>query len=69
MLWQDVLKEAADELLGGDLGSSDLTGSRVLVLEGDLAVIQREDAVVADGNSNDVRGKIFERRLAAADRF
>src|SRR5215510_1188678 len=46
---QDVLKEAADKLFGGDGRESGPIYGRVLVGECDLAIFEREDAAIADG--------------------
>jgi hypothetical protein len=51
-------------LQGSELVSFGLT---VLITKGDLAVFEFEDAVVAEGDSEDIGGKIFEGSLAAAD--
>ena len=42
-------------------------GLTVLITKGDLAVFEFEDAVVAEGDSEDIGGKISEGSLAAAD--
>ena len=42
---QDVLKEAADKLFGGDGRESGPICGRVLVGECDLAIFEREDAM------------------------
>ena len=68
-LRQDVLEEAADEFFGGDLRGLDLISRRILVLKSNESVLEAKDAVIADGHSKDVRGKILERLEAAADRF
>jgi len=46
---QDVLKEAADKLFGGDGREFGPICGRVLVGECDLAIFEREDAAIADG--------------------
>jgi hypothetical protein len=51
-------------LQGSELVSFGLT---VLITKGDLAVFEFEDAVVAEGDTEDVGGEIFESSLAAAD--
>jgi hypothetical protein len=63
---QDVLKEAADKLFGGDGRESGPICGRVLVGECDLAIFEREDAAIADGNAKDVRSEVFEGGLARA---
>ena len=62
-----MLQEPANELFGGDGAELDLVGGRFFVVESDLAVLELEDAVVADGDAEDVRGEVFECCLAAAD--
>jgi hypothetical protein len=60
---QNVLKEAADELFGRDGRVSGLIRGRILVGKSDLAILEREDAVIADGDAKDVRGEVFESSL------
>jgi hypothetical protein len=62
--WQDVLKEAANKLLGGNGRESGLISGRILVGESDLAILEGEDAAIADGDAKDVRSKVFEGGLA-----
>ena len=64
-----MLKETTDELFGGEGGKSGRRGGRVFVFEGDAVVFDVEDAVVANGNTKDVRREIFEGNLAATDRL
>ncbi len=54
--WQDMLEEAANELLGGKGAGLDLIGGRFLVLEGDVAVSEGDEAAVAEGDAEDVKG-------------
>jgi len=63
---QDVLKEAADKLFGGDGRESCPICGRVLVGECDLAIFEREDAAIADGDAKDVRSEVFDGGLARA---
>jgi len=44
-----------------------LIRGRFLGLKGDVAILQLEEALIADGNSNDIRGKISAGWLATAD--
>ena len=44
-------------------------GLAVLITKSDLAVFEFEDAVVAEGDAEDIGGEIFESSLAAADRL
>jgi hypothetical protein len=54
------LEEAADELLGLESGGSEGAGVGGAIAEGDLAVVQLEDAVIADGDAKDVGSQILE---------
>src|SRR5215813_3938534 len=67
-LGQDVLKEAADKLLGGNGRESGLSSGRILVGKSDLAILEGEDAAIADGAAKDVRSEVFEGGLAGAYR-
>ena len=50
---QDVLKEAADKLLGGNGRESGLISGRILVGKSHLAILEGEDPAIADGDSKD----------------
>ena len=65
--WQDVLEEAADELLGRDGAALELRSGRLFVLKSDVAIFELAKAVVADSDAKDVRGEILEGALATAD--
>lgn len=67
--WQDVLEEAADELLSGQRAALNSIGGRLFVGESDVAIFQLTDAVVADRDAEDVRSKILEGGDARADRL
>jgi len=62
-----VLKETTNKLFGRHGTADELSRGHILVLKGDVAVREREDAVVADGHTKDIRGEIFEGVLATAD--
>ena len=64
---QDMLKKTPDKLFSTHRRAFDLSSSRVFVLESDLARLQPEEAVIADGNSQDVGSKISEGLRATAD--
>ena len=64
---QDVLKKTTNKLFGSEGTELGLIGGRFLVLKSDVAILQLEDALIADGNSKDIRGKISEGLLATAD--
>ena len=57
---QDVLKEAADKLLGGNGRESGLISGRILVGKSHLAILEGEDPAIADGDAKDVRSEVFE---------
>jgi len=65
-LGQHVLEEAADEGGGGQGASSKLLGRRFLVLKSDLTVGELEEALVAEGDAEDVRGEVLESGGAGA---
>jgi hypothetical protein len=66
---QDVLKEAADKLLGGNGQESGLISGRTLVGKSHLAILEGEDPAVADGDAKDVRSEVFEGGLAGSYRL
>jgi hypothetical protein len=66
---QDVLEETADEFFSGDGGELELLGCGIFVLEGDFAIFEIEDTVIADGDAKDVRSEVLEGSQTAADRF
>jgi len=55
---EDVLQEAADELFSGDRTTLNLIGGRFFISESEVAVLQFEEAIVADGDAKDVRRKM-----------
>src|SRR5262245_37181218 len=67
--WQEVLKEPADKLSGGDGRESGLISGSSLVRESDLAIFEGEDAAIADSHAKDVRSEVFEGSLAGAYRL
>ena len=68
-LGQEVLQEAADELLGGEGAGLPVAGGAVAVAKGDLTLVQFEDTVVGEGHPEDVRGQIVEGGLTGANRL
>ena len=58
--WEDVLQEAADELLGIEGAVAELVSGRLFVGESDPTIFQLTDAVVADSDAEDVRSEILE---------
>ena len=66
---QDMLQEAADELLGGEGAGFPVAGGAVTVAKGDLALLEFEDTVVGESDPEDIRGQILEGGLARADRL
>src|SRR6516164_7920525 len=57
---QDVLEEAADELVAGDGFGALAVGGAVVVAVGHGCVVESQDAVVGDGNAEGVTGEIVE---------
>src|SRR5215510_7030847 len=66
---QDVLKEAADKLLGGNGRESGPISGRILVGKSHLAILEGEDPAIADGDAKDVRSEVFEGGGACAYRL
>lgn len=66
-LGQDMLAEAAQELVTGHGAGPPLPGAAValLVLEGDRVVVDRRDPAVGDGSAEDVAGQVIEHGLFA----
>lgn len=64
---QDVLKKPTNKIFGGEGTEFELISGRFFVLKRDVAILQLEDVLIADGNSKDIRGKISEGLLATAD--
>jgi len=64
---QAVLQEGTDELLSGQGAGFAGTGGAVAVTESDLAILEFEEALVREGDAEDIRGQILERRLAGAN--
>src|SRR5262249_48430741 len=60
---QDVLEEAPDELVAGHGLLALAVGGAVLVAVGHSGVVDGQDAVVGDGDAEDVAGEIVERGL------
>src|SRR5262245_17332009 len=66
---QDVLKEGADNLLGGNGRESGPISGRILVGKSHLAILEGEDPAIADGDAKDVRSEVFEGGGACAYRL
>src|SRR6266404_3994826 len=66
---EHVLEEATDELCGGHGGVHKLVSGRFFVGESEVAVLQLAEAVVTDGDAEDVRGEILESLSAGANGF
>src|SRR5215472_7173264 len=60
---EDMLEEAPDELVAGHGFPALAVGSAVLVAIGHGLVVDGQDAVVGDGDAEDVAGEIVERGL------
>jgi len=63
---QDVLQEAADEILGAESDALDLLGPIVPVTEGHLALIEAFDPAIGDGDPEDVAAQVIEHLLSLA---
>src|ERR1700753_902708 len=57
---QDVLEKAPDELVGGHGFPSLAVGGAALLAMGHGRVVDSQDAVVGDGDAEDVAGEIVE---------
>lgn len=68
-LWEYVLEESANEFFSSDGAVSVLACGRVSVAEGNGVVIfiHGDNAIIADGNPKNVRGKILQGRCAGAN--
>ena len=64
---QDMLEKATDELQGIERSGSVEVGSVLSVFEGDGTVFHFEDAVIGDGDFEDVGGEVFEGGVAFTD--
>ena len=62
---QDVLEEATQELVPGHGFLAMAVGRAVLVAVGDGLVVDGQDAIIGDGDTEDVAGEIIECRLLA----
>ena len=62
-----VRKHTTEKLFGTHRSAGDLRRGRILVLARAVAILQRADAVMADGHPQDVRSKRAEGVLAMAD--
>jgi len=66
---QNMLQETANELVGGKGANPGLPCAGFSVAEGDLAMGQLEDTLIADGHPEDVRGQILQGSHTIADRL
>jgi len=66
---QDMLQEAADELLSWKRAHSEFAGFGGAVAKRHLSIGQFQNAVVADGDAKDVRRQVPQGREATADRL
>ena len=55
-----MLQEAVDKLFSGEGAQPKLSGVRSALAEGDLIVLQLDQAAVADGDTEDIRGHVLE---------
>ena len=56
-----MLQDTVDEFFGGEGAELKLAGIGCPVAEGDLPILQFHQAAVANGNSKDIGGQVFER--------
>ena len=59
-LRQDVLEEAAYELLAGNAAGPPTVGFAMLVADGDSLIVEGDDAGVGDGDAEDVAGEVIQ---------
>ena len=64
-----MLKEAANELFSRDGGEFDPVCRGLLVGEGNESILECNDAPVANGHPEDIRGEILEGSVAGTDRL
>jgi hypothetical protein len=64
-LGQDVLEEAAHELLPGDAADPPPVGFTMLAADGDGLIVEADDPGVGDRDAEDVAGEIIEHSLLA----
>jgi len=64
---QEVRQNTTHTRFGREGTAWGLSSGRFLVLKRAVALLQREDALRADGHSQDIRGKISAGLLATAD--
>ena len=64
-----MLQVAAHELEYIQFHDSPAVGFAFFVFKSDLAVININDAIVGDGDLEDIRGKILDASFTAADRL
>jgi hypothetical protein len=62
-LGQNVLEEAAHELLAGDAAHPPSVGLALLVADDDGLIVEADDAGVGDGDAEDVAGEVAEHGL------
>src|SRR5262249_29116705 len=66
---ENVLEEPSYELRPSDGHLPPAVRAALAVRVRDLSVVARDDAPVTDGHAEDVRGRVFQRRPAVADRL
>ena len=64
-----MLQETADEFFSGQRAESGLASFGVLIAKDHLAIFQFQDAVVADGNPENVSGEVLHGGSSIADRL
>ena len=64
-----MLQETADEFFSGQRAEPGLAGFGVLIAKGHLAIFQFQDAVVADGNPENVSGEVLHGGSSISDQL
>ena len=65
---QDMLQEALHERFGKQRTGSHSFGLAILIAEGDVTILQLEDAFVVQGDAEDIGRQVLECALTLADR-
>ena len=64
-LWQDVLQEAAHELMAGDTAGPPSVRFTVLVTNDNALVVKADDTCIGDGDTEDIAREVFKHGLLA----
>ena len=66
---EDVLEETVDELIGGEGAKFEQAGVGRVIAEGDLVVLELDEAAVGEGDAEDIGGQVLEGRASIANRL